>query len=465
MSGASSITNTLRSIIFFTEGVTNESLIKFRKNIFVFSSATLLFTLISLILYLWMISAFNNEPLPKILFTTCKWFGAGALLFYIVFSCWSAFRLAATDYEFQFSVSHDDLFPNFYCHAKTFSKYSYVIFSIYFWITICLTEILGRIFKILDLTGETFSGGVFVICTLCLLLFFLIFFTGVIIYFIGRVFGNQWFTKNVSENTGKMIRRIGRFAYFGGLSCLITCCILLIPLYGFIHLTNTEDVTLNCSAVDKLLVKQALDTKVCKGDKPECKNKTRENCDLNKCSWESLIPNNDLQPNGTVSSDTTQPSTPLDTKDDEEGQVGFQNLFGKETIREGMGSNLLAIAGEWLQSNEPEELPKTEQDVMVKEICDKSQLRVEKGAITMVVIFIIFTAFLFLSNLLIALRFDGFDIDKIYANSIDTRKFILLRIMYKFIYKLYKSVSTSFNKILEEQADLTHNQNLKGLSI
>ena len=43
--------------------------------------------------------------------------------------------------------------------------------------------------------------------------------------------------------------------------------------------------------------------------------------------------------------------------------------------------------------------------------------------------------------------------------------YIIENNVYNLYIGLYKSVSTSFNRILEEQADLTHNENLKGLSL
>ena len=222
------------------EGTNKDDLKSFFKSYIYKSLFVLVIAFLTYIIYLIVILLHKGEKLNLWAWGVVQFGASVTFFFYLLLGLWTAFRLAYSDSDLYNNIGAGHIHA-FMCHTTAVFEYSSLTLVLFFWKTLLISEILGRVIKISSRLVEP-NSGIWNIVKYPTALFIIMLIGCLLLLGIFKIKPTMFKPIVKAMNTS---RSAISTVYLFSLTGIVTFALLAGPIfaYGFIHLTNTEDVT------------------------------------------------------------------------------------------------------------------------------------------------------------------------------------------------------------------------------
>ena len=224
------------------EGTNKDDLKSFFKSYIYKSLFVLVIAFITYIIYLIVIIAHKGQELSLWAWGVVQFGASVTFFFYLLLGLWTAFRLAYSDSDLYNNIGAGSI-HSFMCHTKAVFEYSSLTLVIFFWKTLLLSEILGRVIKISSRLVEP-NSDIWNIVKYPAILFIIMLIVCLLLLVIFRIKPTMFKPIVRAMNTS---RSAISTVYLFSLTGIVTFALLAGPIFAYVFINNTEDVTVNCN--------------------------------------------------------------------------------------------------------------------------------------------------------------------------------------------------------------------------
>ena len=230
------------------EGTNKDDLKSFFKSYIYKSLFVLVIALLTYIIYLGVILTYKGEVLNLWAWGVVQMFANVTFLLYLSLGLWTAFRLAYSDRDLYNDIGGGNVY-SIKCHLLAVLEYSTLTLSMFFWKTILISEILGRVIKISSKLVEPDSSiwNMVKYPTILFIVMLSVCFLLLLVYKMSKNIFHKLIRAGGTSRSG--ISTVYLFALTG----IVSFVLLAGPIAAYNIINNTEDVTINCNPNEHVL--------------------------------------------------------------------------------------------------------------------------------------------------------------------------------------------------------------------